>query len=72
VDGTYLANYNFHWKEVITLEKYERPQVLATYTIDELMDEAAVCMAYGGGGGNTSNGPSIGTKNSARNPNPDR
>lgn len=37
---------------------YERPEVLATYTEEELVEEAAVCMTYGGpgnggpGGGN--------------------
>ena len=32
---------------------YERPEVLATYTEEELVEEAAVCMTYGPGtGGN--------------------
>ena len=26
--------------------KYERPAVLATYRVDELMEEAAVCQEY--------------------------
>jgi len=26
--------------------KYERPAVLATYRVDELMEEAAVCNEY--------------------------
>jgi hypothetical protein len=32
------------------MEKYERPEVLATYTVEELVEEATVCMSYGGGG----------------------
>jgi hypothetical protein len=28
--------------------KYERPEVLATYTEEELVEEAAVCVVYGG------------------------
>lgn len=31
--------------------KYERPEVLATYTEEELVEEAAVCVSYGGGPG---------------------
>lgn len=31
------------------MEKYESPAVLATYTVEELTEEAAVCMTYGGG-----------------------
>ena len=27
---------------------YERPAVLATYKVEELMKEAAVCTVYGG------------------------
>jgi hypothetical protein len=30
--------------------QYERPEVLATYTIEELVEEAAVCIVYDGGG----------------------
>ena len=36
------------------MEKYERPAVLASYTVEELVEEATVCMQYGpgdGGGG---------------------
>lgn len=29
--------------------KYERPEVLVTYTEEELVEEAAVCVVYGGG-----------------------
>ncbi len=29
---------------------YERPEVLATYTEEELVEEAAVCVVYPGGG----------------------
>lgn len=35
------------------MEVYERPEVLATYTIEELIEEATVCMTYGPGGGGT-------------------
>ncbi len=31
--------------------KHERPEVLATYTEEELVEEAAVCVVYGGGPG---------------------
>jgi hypothetical protein len=31
--------------------QYERPEVLATYTEEELVEEAAVCVLYGGGPG---------------------
>jgi hypothetical protein len=33
------------------MEKYESPTVLATYSIEELVEEATVCMQYGPGGG---------------------
>jgi hypothetical protein len=33
------------------MEKYESPAVLATYTVEELVKEATVCMTYGPGGG---------------------
>jgi hypothetical protein len=36
-------------KEVKSMEKYERPVVLATYTVEELVEEAAVCHHYMGG-----------------------
>lgn len=26
--------------------RYERPEVLATYSVDELTEEAAVCISY--------------------------
>lgn len=29
--------------------QYERPEVLATYTEEELVEEAAVCVVYGPG-----------------------
>ncbi len=32
--------------------KYERPEVLATYTEEELVKEAAVCVVYTVPGGN--------------------
>lgn len=39
------------WKGVNCMS-YERPEVLATYTEEELVEEAAVCVVYGPGGGN--------------------
>ncbi len=45
------------------MEKYESPAVLATYSIDELVEEATVCMQYGpggGGGGGGGGGPQPG------------
>jgi hypothetical protein len=35
----------------LTMEQYERPTILATYTVEELVAEAAVCQTYGGGPG---------------------
>jgi len=35
----------------LAMEKYESPAVLATYTVEELVKEATVCMTYGPGGG---------------------
>jgi hypothetical protein len=29
------------------MEQYERPEILATYTIEELAEEAIVCVFYG-------------------------
>jgi len=41
------------------MKQYERPEILVTYTVEELVQEAAVCVVYGpnaggggGGGGN--------------------
>jgi hypothetical protein len=31
---------------------YERPEVLATYTEEELVEEAAICVVYPPSGGN--------------------
>lgn len=33
------------------MDKYESPAVLATYSIEELVEEATVCMQYGPGNG---------------------
>ena len=33
------------------MKQYERPEILATYTVEELVQEAAVCVVYGGTGG---------------------
>jgi hypothetical protein len=48
-----FAGYNL--EEVTSMEHYVRPEVLASYTEEELVEEAAVCQAYGpvsSGGGN--------------------
>jgi hypothetical protein len=35
------------------MNQYERPEILVTFTVEELVEEAAVCVVYGpGGGGN--------------------
>jgi hypothetical protein len=34
------------------MKQYERPEILVTYTVEELVEEAAVCVVYGPGGGN--------------------
>ena len=28
------------------MKQYERPEILATYTVEELVQEAAVCVVY--------------------------
>jgi hypothetical protein len=33
------------------MKQYERPEILATYTVEELVEEAAVCVSYGPDGG---------------------
>ena len=33
------------------MKQYERPEILVTYTVEELVQEAAVCVVYGGPGG---------------------
>ena len=33
------------------MKQYERPEILVTYTVEELVQEAAVCVVYGPGGG---------------------
>jgi hypothetical protein len=35
---------------VINMKQYERPAILATYTVAELVEESAVCVLYGGTG----------------------
>ena len=30
------------------MKQYERPEVLVTYTVEELVQEAAVCVVYDG------------------------
>ena len=45
------------------MKQYERPEILVTYTVEELVEEAAVCVVYdgtgggGGGGGGGTSGP---------------
>jgi hypothetical protein len=39
------------------MKQYERPEVLATYTVAELVEEAAVCVSYGPGGPAPTPGP---------------
>jgi hypothetical protein len=46
------------------MKQYERPEILVTYTVEELVQEAAVCVVYdgtGGGGGGTGTGTGPGT-----------
>jgi hypothetical protein len=33
------------------MKQYERPEILVTYTVEELVQEAAVCVVYDGTGG---------------------
>jgi hypothetical protein len=33
------------------MKQYERPEILVTYTLEELVEEAAVCVTYGPGQG---------------------
>ncbi|MEP7188455.1 MAG: hypothetical protein ABI901_04590 [Roseiflexaceae bacterium] len=33
------------------MKQYERPEILVTYTVEELVQEAAVCVVYGGNPG---------------------
>ena len=35
------------------MKQYERPEILVTYTVEELVQEAAVCVVYDGTGGCT-------------------
>ena len=35
------------------MKQYERPEVLVTYTVEELVQEAAVCVVYDPTGGPT-------------------
>ncbi len=41
------------------MKQYERPEILVTYTVEELVAEAAVCVVYGGTGGG--GGPAVPT-----------
>ena len=40
------------------MKQYERPEILVTYTVEELVQEAAVCVVYDGTGGG---GPGVPT-----------
>ena len=33
------------------MKQYDRPEILVTYTVEELVQEAAVCVVYGSPGG---------------------
>jgi hypothetical protein len=33
------------------MKQYERPEILVTYTVEELVEESAVCVQYGPGPG---------------------
>ena len=35
------------------MKQYERPEILVTYTVEELVEEAAVCVVYDGSGNGT-------------------
>ena len=39
------------------MKQYERPEVLVTYTVEELVQEAAVCVVYDGDTEPTPTGP---------------
>jgi len=38
------------------MNQYERPEILVTYTVEELVQEAAVCVSYGPDSGNPGGG----------------
>ena len=38
------------------MKQYERPEILVTYTVEELVQEAAVCVVYDGPGGGNGGG----------------
>jgi hypothetical protein len=35
-------------EEVSNVSQYERPEILASYTVAEMVEESAVCVLYGG------------------------
>lgn len=37
------------------MKQYERPEILVTYTVEELVEEAAVCVVYDPGTGGPGN-----------------
>jgi hypothetical protein len=39
------------------MKQYERPEILVTYTVEELVQEAAVCVVYEPGGPGPGPGP---------------
>jgi hypothetical protein len=42
------------------MKQYERPEVLVTYTVEELVQEAAVCVVYVPGGNPPPPVPTVG------------
>ena len=50
--GDVARNIKTVTREEVNCMNYERPEVLATYTEAELVEEAAVCVVYGPGTGN--------------------
>ena len=43
------------------MKQYERPEILVTYTVEELVQEAAVCVVYGPGPDPVNPTPIVGT-----------
>jgi len=39
------------------MKQYERPEILGTYTVEELVQEAVVCVVYNPGGPGGPGGP---------------
>ena len=43
------------------MKQYERPEILVTYTVEELVQEAAVCVVYDPTGPTGPGGPTVPT-----------